>query len=115
MVQRSDLPIAEVESLILSGDISLEVDRALFKTLTSQDTILTDADIIACHAAQDDDYGHDDIVDRMILLEADLDDLAFGKGKVTDNPDDPAIAPLVQFIDGLITFSEAISKLGGQG
>lgn len=83
MVDRSDLDIEAIRLLVSTGDIKLNATRDAFNRLVGKHTSLSDDDIMACHAAQDDDYGIGDIVNRMVHLEASNEKLAFAEGEAS--------------------------------
>src|SRR6266436_4570078 len=83
MVTRNELPMDDIRSLVESGDIKLKDTRADFQRVTGKATTLSDDDVIACHAAQDDDYGIEDVVNRMMHLQSGNEALAFTEGEAS--------------------------------
>lgn len=60
--------VESTRDLVASGDIDLAALRTKFAARTKVPPRLTDEEIILCCASQNDNYGDDDIVNRMMAL-----------------------------------------------
>lgn len=114
---RSELDMVAVRGLAETGDIDLGCSRTTYKSHFGLDTTLSDDDILACHAAQDDDYGTTDLMTRMAQLQDGNEAGAFSEGDHTwgDDLDDYACyditVPVQHFFEGLLTADEMRDQL----
>lgn len=60
--------IEDTRDLVSTGDTKLSPANLAFKVKTGQHHRLTDEQLLECHASQNDDYGTEDIVRRMLAL-----------------------------------------------
>lgn len=65
-----DALLLDGRGLVETGDLDLGRLRTLFTSQTGTAPTLRDDQIILCQMWQDDDYGLQDVVNRMIKLQA---------------------------------------------